>query len=107
MLICLFIRAAATDVVLAACLGRGRPPKISSQATLPRFCRTCDPFLPTSLRAAQGDSAFDHIEAELARRPPITVPTIVLHGESDGVSPPQSSERHYRFFTGPYQRRFV
>jgi pimeloyl-ACP methyl ester carboxylesterase len=39
------------------------------------------------------------------RRPVITVPTIVLHGESDGVSQPQSSERHDRFFIGPYQRR--
>jgi pimeloyl-ACP methyl ester carboxylesterase len=56
---------------------------------------------------APGDPAFDHIEAELARRLPITVPTIVLHGESDGVSPPQSSEGHKRFFTGPYQRRVV
>ena len=57
--------------------------------------------------AAPGDPAFEHIETELARRPVIMVPTIVLHGESDGVSPPQSSERHDRFFTGPYQRRVV
>jgi pimeloyl-ACP methyl ester carboxylesterase len=56
--------------------------------------------------AAEGDPAFEHIEVELARQPVITVPTIVLHGESDGVSP-QSSERHERFFTGPYQRRVV
>jgi pimeloyl-ACP methyl ester carboxylesterase len=58
-------------------------------------------------RAAQGDPAFEHMEAELARQPVITVPTIVLHGESDGVSPPQSSEGHARHFTGPYQRRVV
>jgi pimeloyl-ACP methyl ester carboxylesterase len=58
-------------------------------------------------RAAEGDPAFEQIEVELAKQPPITVPTIVLHGESDGVSPPQSSERHNRFFTGPYQRRVV
>jgi pimeloyl-ACP methyl ester carboxylesterase len=38
--------------------------------------------------AAKGDPAFEHIEVELARQPAITVPTIVLHGESDGVSPP-------------------
>jgi pimeloyl-ACP methyl ester carboxylesterase len=57
--------------------------------------------------AAHGDAAFDHIEAELAKQPVITVPAIVLHGESDGVSPPRSSERHDRFFTGPYQRRVV
>ena len=47
------------------------------------------------------------MEVELARQPVIIVPTIVLHGESDGVSPPQSSERHDRFFTDPYQRRVV
>jgi pimeloyl-ACP methyl ester carboxylesterase len=58
-------------------------------------------------RAAEGDPVFERIEVELAKQPPITVPTIVLHGESDGVSPPQSSERHNRFFTGPYQRRVV
>jgi pimeloyl-ACP methyl ester carboxylesterase len=57
--------------------------------------------------AAQGDPAFEQIEVELARQPVITVPTIVLHGESDGISPPQSSERHERFFTGPYQGRVV
>jgi pimeloyl-ACP methyl ester carboxylesterase len=49
--------------------------------------------------AADGDPAFEHVEAELTKQPPITVPTIVLHGESDGVSPPQSSERHDRFFS--------
>jgi pimeloyl-ACP methyl ester carboxylesterase len=57
--------------------------------------------------AVKGDPAFNSIEAELARRPAITVPTIVLHGESDGVSPPQSSEPHERFFAGPYHRRVV
>ena len=55
-------------------------------------------------QAAQGDPAFEPIEAELARRPVITVPTIVLHGESDGVSPPQSSERHARFFAPDFLR---
>ena len=58
-------------------------------------------------KAAQGDREFEHIEAELARQPVITVPTIVLHGEADGVSPPQSSEGHDRHFTGPYQRSVV
>ena len=37
----------------------------------------------------------------------ITVPTIVLHGEGDGVSPPSASAPHQRFFTGPYERRLV
>ena len=56
---------------------------------------------------APGDSSLDAIERRLAAQPPITVPTIVLHGACDGVSPPQSSEGHARFFTGPYQRRVV
>ena len=58
-------------------------------------------------QAAQGDPAFEHVEAGLAKQPVITVPTIVLHGESDGVSSPQSSEGHARFFAGPYQRGVV
>jgi hypothetical protein len=57
--------------------------------------------------AAEGDPAFEHIEAELAKQPVITVPTIVLHGEADGVSPPQSSKRHNRCFTSQDQRRVM
>ena len=34
-------------------------------------------------------------------------PVVLLHGACDGVSLPQSSEGHARFFTGPYQRRVV
>ena len=56
---------------------------------------------------APGDPALQPIEDRLAAQPPITVPTIVLHGACDGVSLPQSSEAHARFFTGPYQRRVV
>ncbi len=74
---------------------------------LPRFCRSCDPFLRHRYGAAESDPAFDRIEGELAKQPVITVPTIVLHGESDGVSPSHSSERHNRFFSGPYQRPVV
>ena len=67
----------------------------------------CDPFLPTRYGAAESEPAFEPIEAELTKQSAITVPTIVLHGEGDGVSPPRSSERHDRFFTGPYERRVV
>jgi pimeloyl-ACP methyl ester carboxylesterase len=56
---------------------------------------------------APGDPSLEAIEERLAAQPPITVPTIVLHGACDGVSPPQSSEGHGHFFTGPYQRRVV
>jgi pimeloyl-ACP methyl ester carboxylesterase len=54
-----------------------------------------------------GDPALAEIERRLAAKPPITVPTMVLHGEADGVALPQSSEGHARHFTGPYQRRLV
>ena len=57
--------------------------------------------------AAPGDPAFDQIEAKLAKQPTIAVPTIVLHGESDGVSPVAGSASHHRFFTGPHRRRVV
>jgi len=56
---------------------------------------------------APGDPGLQPIEDRLAVQPPITVPTIVLHGQCDGVSPPQSSDGHARFFTGLYQRRVV
>ncbi len=57
--------------------------------------------------AAPGDPALDAIEAQLALQPPITVPTISLHGECDGVGPPDSIDHHTRHFTGPYQRRLI
>ena len=56
---------------------------------------------------APGDPELAAIERRLAAQPPIPVPTIVLHGEADGISPPQSSESHARYFTGPYQRRVI
>jgi pimeloyl-ACP methyl ester carboxylesterase len=57
--------------------------------------------------SAQGDPAFDEIERLLAAQPRITVPTIALHGESDGVLPPELSANHAPLFTGPYQRRVL
>ncbi|MBC7799562.1 MAG: alpha/beta hydrolase, partial [Gemmatimonadaceae bacterium] len=53
---------------------------------------------------APGDPAFDAIEQRLADRPPISVPSIVLHGDSDGVGPAVQSEQHGDHFTGPYAR---
>jgi len=57
--------------------------------------------------AAPGDPALEEIERRLAARPSITVPTVALHGASDGVHPPDETESHARFFTGPYTRRVV
>jgi pimeloyl-ACP methyl ester carboxylesterase len=56
---------------------------------------------------APGDPALEAIEKRLAARPPIAAPTIVLHGEGDGVGPPTASDPQARFFTGPYQRRLI
>jgi pimeloyl-ACP methyl ester carboxylesterase len=54
-----------------------------------------------------GDPALAGIEAQLAAQPKIGVPTIVLHGEADGIAPVAASERHAKYFTGAYHRRTV
>jgi len=56
---------------------------------------------------AAGDPALEPIERRLAAQPKITVPSIVLHGEASGIQPPEGSEKHTRFFAGPYQRRVL
>ncbi|MBL8674849.1 MAG: alpha/beta hydrolase [Rhodospirillales bacterium] len=56
---------------------------------------------------APGDPALEAIEAALARKPAIGVPTINLHGGHDGVGPAAQSERHDRYFTGRYERRVL
>ena len=53
---------------------------------------------------AAGDPAYDAIEAKLAALPTISVPTIVLHGEADGVGSPASSIPRDRLFVGPMTR---
>ncbi|NMJ43180.1 alpha/beta hydrolase [Roseomonas sp. JC162] len=58
-------------------------------------------------RAAAGDPAVQHIEDRLAALPPITVPSVVLHGAEDGVDPPANSEGSARRFTGPFRREVV
>ncbi len=56
---------------------------------------------------APGDPALEAIEQRLAAQPPISAPTIVLHGEGDGVNLPAASSTQPRFFTGSYQRRLI
>ena len=56
---------------------------------------------------AAGDPALEPVEQALAAQPPITVPTIVLHGAADGVSPPAQSEHRPHQFSGRYDRRVV
>jgi len=56
---------------------------------------------------ADGDPALLKIEAKLAKQPKIAVPAICLHGEGDGVAPPESSVGHSRMFSGRYERRTI
>lgn len=56
---------------------------------------------------AEGDPALVEIEARLARQPTISRPAICLHGEGDGVAPPESSANHGRMFSGQYERRTI
>jgi pimeloyl-ACP methyl ester carboxylesterase len=54
-----------------------------------------------------GDERYAAIEAQLAAQPAIAVPTIVLHGADDNVTPVGGSENHGRHFTADYQRRVL
>jgi pimeloyl-ACP methyl ester carboxylesterase len=56
---------------------------------------------------APGDPRFDQVERHLATRPPITVPTIVLHGAEDTVSPPHRSAGHMALFPAGTARHVV
>ena len=56
---------------------------------------------------APGDPALEPIEVRLTVQPKITVATISLQGEADGVAPAQASDPHTAFFTGQYQRRML
>jgi pimeloyl-ACP methyl ester carboxylesterase len=56
---------------------------------------------------APGDPALEAIEVLLAAQPSIGVPTIVLHGEADGVGAAVQSEAAHKHFTGLYERRVV
>jgi pimeloyl-ACP methyl ester carboxylesterase len=58
-------------------------------------------------RAAPGDPALEAVEARLAGQPSITVPTISLYGECDGVSPPGRAESDARHFAGLYKSRII
>ncbi len=56
---------------------------------------------------AVGDPALEAIEQRLVAQPPITVPTVALHGAGDGVHPFEESASHARLFTGRYLRRVI
>jgi pimeloyl-ACP methyl ester carboxylesterase len=56
---------------------------------------------------AAGDPKLEEIERRLAAKPKISVPTIALHGDADGVLPAEGSEKHAAFFSGPYRHRLL
>ena len=58
-------------------------------------------------RNAAGDPRFDAVEARLATRPPIHVPTLVLHGQDDTVDPVHTSEGEAHLFPRGYLRRVI
>jgi pimeloyl-ACP methyl ester carboxylesterase len=56
---------------------------------------------------APGDPRFDTIERRLAARPPITVPTVVLHGGDDAVSLARGVGRDAALFPAGTEERVV
>ncbi|HEY0331464.1 MAG TPA: alpha/beta hydrolase [Rhodopseudomonas sp.] len=56
---------------------------------------------------AAGDPRYAASEARLAAQPAITVPSIILHGAEDGITPLVSSENYATHFTGRCQRRVL
>ena len=56
---------------------------------------------------AVGDPALEWIEQRLAQLPPIVVPTVVLHGGADTVTPPTPGEEDAARFLGLFERHVV
>jgi len=56
---------------------------------------------------APGDPRFDAVERRLAERPPITVPTVILHGADDGVDLSRKPDRHLPLFPSGTPQRVV
>ncbi|MDF1730262.1 MAG: alpha/beta hydrolase [Minwuia sp.] len=54
-----------------------------------------------------GDPAVAEIERRLAEQPDITVPTITIDGDSDGVLGTGGTAHHARRFTGPHEHRVL
>jgi pimeloyl-ACP methyl ester carboxylesterase len=57
---------------------------------------------------APGEPRFDAMERQLAQRPKITIPSIILHGADDGINkPPADSPAERAQFTALVARRIV
>jgi pimeloyl-ACP methyl ester carboxylesterase len=86
------------------------------QATFDRTAASFDnpDFVPVVIHSyrvrhgnAPSDPRYDEVEQRLAARPPITVPTVVLHGAADTVGPPGRSEGELSRFPAGTVRRVV
>ena len=55
----------------------------------------------------EGDPAYDDTERRIAEQPTITVPTIVLDGEHDAVTPARPRETHEQHFPALVDYRLV
>ena len=53
-----------------------------------------------------GDPSVEETETLLAKQPQITVPTVILDGDSDGVAPAGGSG-HHSFFTGMVEQQVI
>ena len=58
------------------------------------------------LGLADGESTYDALEQQLARRPSIAVPTITLEGDANGAPHPEP-DSYRAVFTGPYEHRLI
>ncbi len=54
-----------------------------------------------------GDPLFDDMERRLASAPPISVPTITLEGDADGVTPVAEGPVNPTRFTGRHENRII
>ena len=59
------------------------------------------------LSLAAGDPQYDELEKRLAAGPVISVPTITLDGDSDGVAPATDGKSYAGKFTGKHTHRIV
>jgi pimeloyl-ACP methyl ester carboxylesterase len=56
---------------------------------------------------AEGDPQYAELQRKLAVQPPISVPTITLDGEEDGVSPATDGRASAPKFTGRRVHRII
>lgn len=56
---------------------------------------------------AEGDPVYAGLERRLAALPPITVPTVTLDGDGDGVVPATDGKASTKRFAGPRQHRII